>query len=230
MRWPVGFRSRRTRQRWRTLGQRIALAIALSAGSGCGWFQTPQQPYVATDTPVDIATGVSVVGTPFHRVSVRSSDPSDSTRLVILYVRIESVAEETFSVRPGGMTLVQADGTIGSGLDPDRAQALLERGDLLIVDADPALHDPFGLDRTAEAQDSVRRVIQDELLTEAEVQRDRVVRGYLVVDTRRAQPSFDGATLQIGLTRLTDGAEMRQLYRFEPAPVATADTPADTAQ
>lgn len=206
----------------------VAFAIALATCSGCGWFQTPQNRQVNARDPDDIATGVSVIGTPFHRVFVGSADPGDSTRIVILYVRIESVADEAFWVRPGEMTLVQADGTVGIGLDHDRAQALLERGDLLIVDADPAARDP--LDRTAEAQYAVRRVIQSELLNEADLYRDRPVRGYLVVDTRREQPSFDGATLHIGLTRLADGAEKRQLYRFETAPVATADTPANAAQ
>jgi hypothetical protein len=49
------------------------------------------------------------------------------------------------------------------------------------------------------------------------------VRGYLIVDMQRAQATLDGATLNVGLTRLVDGAPLRQLYRFDTTPVAAVD-------
>lgn len=211
--------------------KRVFLVIAgLAASASCGWLQPAQHPEVSARSPEDLAVGVSVVGTPFHRILVGSADPGLTSRLIILYVRIESTADEVFWMRPADITVVQADGTTGIGLDRERALALLERRDLLIIDADPAARAPGGWDRTKEAQDSLRSTIRDELLKESEVQHGNSVRGYLIVDMRREQATLDGATLHLGLTRLVDGAPMRQLHRFDTTPVATADRPPDAAR
>jgi hypothetical protein len=191
--------------------------MALAASSGCGWFQPTQHLNAAARPPDDLATGVSVVGTPFHRMLVGTADPGSSTRLVILYIRIENGADEAFWIRPADITLVQADGTIGTGLDRERTLALLERRELVIVDADPAARDIAAWDRTRVAQEELRIVIRDELLNESEVSRDASVRGYLIVDMQRAQATLDGATLSVGLTRLDGGGEAGEaaLHPFE---------------
>jgi hypothetical protein len=208
----------------------ILLVAGLAISAGCGWLQPAQQPEPGARLPADLATGVSVVGTPFHRILAGSQDLERSTRLLILYVRLESIADEVFGMRPSDISLVQADGTTGVALDRQRALALLERRDLVVIDADPAAWDPNGWDRAPEVQDSLRGVIRDELLQESEVQREGSVRGYVIIDMRRPQATLDGATLQVGLTRLADGAPMRQLYRLETTPVAAADTTPNAAR
>lgn len=208
----------------------LVVGIAIASAAGCGWLQTGQSPQRTTQVADGIASDVSVVGTPFHRLIVSASEGDDTSRVVVLFVRVESTAEAPFWVRPGEITLVNNDGTVGVALDRERARALLERSDVVVVDADPAARDPSGQDRTAVAQQAIRHVILDELLDEAAVQRDQPVRGYVVLDMRRAQSSLDGTTLQVGLTRSADGAQMRQRYRFDAAGVAAADTPAGSAQ
>jgi hypothetical protein len=210
------------------LAARLLVGGLLALGcAGCAWLRDSEPP-PAPQVVDDIARDVSVAATPFHRLIVNAAELDNTSRLVVFYVRIETAAE-SFRIRSVEMTLDYGDGTSGIVFDRERARALLERTDLLILDADATVRDPAGYDRTAAYQQELRRMILEELLDEGEVRRDQPLRGYVVLDTRRSYPSFEGTSFYIQLTRVDDGAQLRQFHRFPEAAVASTATPTDQA-
>lgn len=192
----------------------VGVLAAIVGRSGCALVQKTAAPRVETEAPDGLAVSVTVVATLSHRLIATPEEIQGPSRLVAVYARLENAGTETFLFNPANVTLTLADGTVGRGFDRQRAAALIER--LEIAPAGSMSAQMHGLpDRTRApgVQELLKRQLIEGLLDEGALGSE-AIQGYLLLDTNRRSASLEGAVLYVSLTRVSDGAPMRQVYRF----------------
>jgi hypothetical protein len=197
-------------------GRHIRVSLALLAGiHGCTLFGFREQESM-TVTTTGVAPSVLVSALPTYRLIVDPILADIPSRLLVLRARIETLGDDTLAFRPSGMNLRLPDGKRARVFDRARAEALLARATLGLIDLTYVQagrrHVPGGLAGPVEAR--LKQRVKDELLEYGNVTRARAIEGYLVVDILAPRTSLDGLTLEVVATRVGDAAAARDTYQF----------------
>ena len=199
--------------RWRTRLTAVPATALMVCLAGC-----PLTSASNTGPPADpwqeLATSVTVAAEPARRWLVTADENQSGSRLLVVWVRVESAGNEVVAFTPDNVALVFADGTTGVTLDRDRADILIERLEVAPTDEAVANYpDLWTIARRPDQQRNLKQQLRDGLLAERPLAAE-TAEGYLIFDTRQRTSSLDGASLQIILVRNSDGAKLRQVYPF----------------
>lgn len=177
-----------------------------------------KQPPRATDE----SGTVKLAAASARRLLVTRDESQSRSRLVAVWLQIENAGSDPLAFDPDNVTLTFADGTSGVTLDRARADVLIDRLEVAPTDEAVAdFPDEWTQARRTFMQPSLKRQLKDGLLSERSLSTE-VMEGYLLFDSRQRAASFDGAVLQIVLLRESDGAQLRQLYRFASSQAQSA--------
>jgi len=192
---------------------RFGLIVCLAAFGGCTWFGSPESRPVSAPAVEEKPFHISA--TPAFRLIVDQREGDLPSRLLVLWARIETSNHNVYDVRPIDARVVLPDGNKIRVLDRERAAVLVRRTWLGAWDLSYQTQREFPWGGLYEP---VRKRLQDEviagLLDDAALTQNRVLEGYLVVDTVTPLASLERVGLEIVARRASDRVRVRNTYQF----------------